>query len=152
VAEDAAQAPSDPAKRDAAGGDVEPAAGEPAKRDAAGGDVEPAKRDAAGGDVEAAAGDVEPAKRDAAGGDVEPAKHDAAGEPAKRDVLLPATDTVADVDVRVPSPFETFFAWLGPPRGYQLTRWLIFRLLGFVYVFAFLGLIYQGPALLGSQG
>ncbi|HEY5949667.1 MAG TPA: lipase maturation factor family protein, partial [Kofleriaceae bacterium] len=33
-----------------------------------------------------------------------------------------------------------------------LTRWLILRLLGFVYVFAFLGLILQGPALLGSHG
>ena len=58
----------------------------------------------------------------------------------------------ADEDIRVPSPWETFFAWVGPPRGYQLTRWLILRLLGFVYVFAFLGLIFQGPALLGSHG
>jgi len=58
----------------------------------------------------------------------------------------------ADVDVRVPSPFQTFFRWLGPPRPYQLTRWLILRLLGFVYVFAFLGLIFQGPGLLGSHG
>jgi hypothetical protein len=58
----------------------------------------------------------------------------------------------ADVDVRVPTPWETFVRWLGPPRDYALTRWLILRLLGFVYVFAFLGLILQGPALLGSHG
>jgi hypothetical protein len=58
----------------------------------------------------------------------------------------------ADVDVRVPTPWQTFVQWLGPPRGYVLTRWLILRLLGFVYGFAFLGLIFQGPALLGSHG
>ena len=58
----------------------------------------------------------------------------------------------ADVDVRVPTPWQTFVQWLGPPRDYVLTRWLILRLLGFVYVFAFLGLIFQGPALLGSHG
>ena len=38
------------------------------------------------------------------------------------------------------------------PGGYQLARWLILRLLGLIYVFAFLGLIKQGPALLGSHG
>src|SRR4051812_31622776 len=52
----------------------------------------------------------------------------------------------------MPTPWEQFLRWSGPPRGYQLTRWLILRLLGFVYVFAFLGLILQGPALLGSHG
>lgn len=61
-----------------------------------------------------------------------------------------ASDEVADV--RVPTPWQTLARWIGPPRGYQLTRWLILRLLGFVYVFAFLGLIFQGPALLGSHG
>jgi hypothetical protein len=55
-------------------------------------------------------------------------------------------------DVRVPTPWETVARWIGPPRNYQLTRWLILRLLGFVYVFAFLGLIFQGPGLLGSHG
>ena len=35
----------------------------------------------------------------------------------------------ADVDVRVPSPWETFLRWVGPPRSYSLTRWLILRLL-----------------------
>ncbi|NVB82263.1 MAG: lipase maturation factor family protein [Kofleriaceae bacterium] len=67
------------------------------------------------------------------------------------DVETPhASDDVADV--RVPTPWETLLCWAGPPRGYQLTRWLILRLLGFVYVFAFLGLIFQGPGLLGSHG
>ena len=55
-------------------------------------------------------------------------------------------------DLRVPTPWQTFLHWAGPPRDYVLTRWLILRLLGFVYVFAFLGLIFQGPALLGSHG
>jgi len=57
-----------------------------------------------------------------------------------------------DEDVRVPTPWESLARWLGPPRGYQLTRTLIFRLLGFVYVFAFLGIIQQGLPLLGSHG
>jgi hypothetical protein len=56
------------------------------------------------------------------------------------------------VDVRVRTPWDIVRGWFGPPRNYQLTRWLILRLLGVVYVFAFLGLIFQGPALLGSHG
>src|SRR5215204_4863518 len=55
-------------------------------------------------------------------------------------------------DVRAPSPLARVAAWLGPPRDYRLTRWLILRLLGLIYVFAFLGLIQQGPGLLGSHG
>jgi hypothetical protein len=55
-------------------------------------------------------------------------------------------------DIRAPTPWARLQAWLGPPQQYVLTRWLIFRLLGFVYVFAFLGLILQGPALLSSHG
>ncbi len=55
-------------------------------------------------------------------------------------------------DVRAPSPLDRFVAWLGPPRGYQLTRWLVIRLLGLIYVFAFLGLILQGPPLFGEHG
>jgi hypothetical protein len=39
-----------------------------------------------------------------------------------------------------------------PTRDYRLTRWLILRLLGLVYVFAFLGLVKQGLPLLGSHG
>ena len=55
-------------------------------------------------------------------------------------------------DLRLRSPLDRFAAWIGPPRGYQLTRWLVLRLLGLIYVFAFIGLIYQGPPLLGSHG
>jgi hypothetical protein len=43
-------------------------------------------------------------------------------------------------------------AWLGPPRSYVLTRWLILRLLGVVYLFAFLGIFWQGLPLLGEHG
>jgi len=57
-----------------------------------------------------------------------------------------------DDDVRVPTPWATALAWFGPPRDYRLTRWLILRLLGLVYVFAFLGLIRQGLPLIGSHG
>ncbi|MBA3462555.1 MAG: lipase maturation factor family protein [Deltaproteobacteria bacterium] len=55
-------------------------------------------------------------------------------------------------DLRARSPLDRLVAWMGPPRGYQLTRWLVLRLLGFIYVFAFIGLIKQGPPLLGSHG
>jgi hypothetical protein len=65
------------------------------------------------------------------------------------------TDEVVE-DVRAKPPLARLAAWrdrvLGPPGTYVLTRTLIFRLLGIVYVFAFLGLILQGPALLGSHG
>ncbi len=57
-----------------------------------------------------------------------------------------------DLDVRAPSLLDRLSAWLGPPRPYVLTRWLVLRLLGLVYVFAFLGLVFQGPALLHSHG
>jgi hypothetical protein len=55
-------------------------------------------------------------------------------------------------DVLEPSPLAKVRAWLGPPRRYVLTRWLVLRLLGLVYVFAFVGLLRQGPALWGSHG
>jgi hypothetical protein len=60
-------------------------------------------------------------------------------------------DDVVD-DVRAKSPIERLLGWLGPPREYRLTGWLILRLLGFVYLFAFLGIILQGPALVGAHG
>ncbi|HEX8114899.1 MAG TPA: lipase maturation factor family protein [Kofleriaceae bacterium] len=41
---------------------------------------------------------------------------------------------------------------LGPPRSYVITRWLILRLLGVVYLFAFLGIVWQGLPLLGEHG
>jgi len=63
-----------------------------------------------------------------------------------------AAESDEDVDVRAPSPLARLHAWWGPPRSYVLTRWMIFRLLGLVYVFAFLGLLLQGPLLLSSHG
>jgi hypothetical protein len=51
-----------------------------------------------------------------------------------------------------PSSEEPAPRWFGAPRDYRLTRWLILRLLGLVYVFAFLGLVKQGLPLLGSHG
>jgi hypothetical protein len=67
---------------------------------------------------------------------------------------MAASDDAPDPvpDLRVPGPLERVMTWLGPPAGYQLTRWLILRLLGLVYVFAFIGLIAQGPALFGEHG
>jgi hypothetical protein len=57
-----------------------------------------------------------------------------------------------DDGLGVPSIWKTTLAWFGPPRSYTLTRWLVLRLLGVVYVFAFLGIVYQGLPLLGSHG
>ena len=54
-------------------------------------------------------------------------------------------------DVHV-TPLARLRAWIGPPRSYVLTRWLILRLLGVVYLFAFLGLVKQGLPLLGEHG
>jgi hypothetical protein len=71
---------------------------------------------------------------------------------------MAADDARDDIDARTPrfaavERWRTRLrAWLGPPCSYQLTRWLIFRLLGVVYVFAFLGLVFQGRALLSSYG
>jgi hypothetical protein len=71
-----------------------------------------------------------------------------------RDANAPHVD-----DLRVPTQWDGLVdalnavrRFIGPPRNYQVTRWLILRLLGVVYVFAFLGLILQGPGLLGSHG
>jgi len=71
-------------------------------------------------------------------------------------------------DVRVPTPWARFarwrpvrvvraigavvVRWAEPSRDYRLTRWLVTRLLGVVYVFAFLGLVYQALPLLGEHG
>lgn len=55
-------------------------------------------------------------------------------------------------DVRAATPLGRLRAWLGPPRSYVLTRWLILRLLGIVYLFAFLGIVIQGLPLLGEHG
>jgi hypothetical protein len=61
---------------------------------------------------------------------------------------VPATDE----PIHVPTAWDQIVGWFGVPRPYRLTRYVVFRLLGFIYVFAFVGLICQGPALLGSHG
>jgi hypothetical protein len=43
-------------------------------------------------------------------------------------------------------------AWLSPPQSYWLTRFVILRLLGLVYFFAFLSLATQVLPLIGSHG
>jgi hypothetical protein len=55
-------------------------------------------------------------------------------------------------EVHAVTPLARLRAWLGPPRSYVVTRWLILRLLGVVYVFAFLGIVLQGLPLLGAHG
>src|SRR5690242_12481002 len=47
---------------------------------------------------------------------------------------------------------ERLQRWVGPPRNYVLVRWMILRLLGVVYLFAFLGIVWQGLPLLGAHG
>lgn len=42
--------------------------------------------------------------------------------------------------------------FLAPDATYEVTRFLILRLLGILYAFAFAILVFQGPALLGSRG
>jgi lipase maturation factor len=59
---------------------------------------------------------------------------------------------VDDVDIRARTPLDWLAGLVGPPRNYVLVRWLILRLLGVVYLFAFLGVLFQGPALLGEHG
>jgi len=57
-----------------------------------------------------------------------------------------------DLDVLAPTPIDRIRRWLGPPRRYRLTRTVLLRLLGLVYLFAFIGLILQVVPLLGSHG
>ncbi|MCA9673805.1 MAG: lipase maturation factor family protein, partial [Myxococcales bacterium] len=57
-----------------------------------------------------------------------------------------------DLDVLAPTPLDRLRRWLGPPRAYRLTRSLLLRLLGVVYLFAFIGLTRQALPLLGSHG
>lgn len=79
-------------------------------------------------------------------GEAEPAASAAPGEAAS---AAPAGEVE---DVRAPTPLARLRRWLGPPRPYVWTRWLILRLLGLVYLFAFLGIVWQGDVLLGSHG
>lgn len=53
---------------------------------------------------------------------------------------------------RIPRGIDKLAAWVGPPRSYRLTRSAILRLLGLVYLFAFLGLTRQILPLCGSHG
>jgi hypothetical protein len=55
-------------------------------------------------------------------------------------------------DVRAPTPLARVRTWLGPPRPYVVTRWLILRLFGVVYLCAFLGVLWQGLPLFGAHG
>jgi hypothetical protein len=55
-------------------------------------------------------------------------------------------------DVRAQAPLARLQRWIGAPRPYVLTRWLILRLLGVVYLFAFLGVVWQGLPLVGEHG
>jgi len=55
-------------------------------------------------------------------------------------------------DVLMPTPLDRLRRWFGPARSYVLTRWLVLRLLGVVYLFAFLGIVFQGLPLLGEHG
>ena len=63
-----------------------------------------------------------------------------------------APDLDDGADLRPPSPLDRVRRWLGPPRSYRLTRTVLLRLLGVVYLFAFIGLIHQALPLLGSHG
>jgi len=60
------------------------------------------------------------------------------------------------VEPRLSAPFAQVLARLreryAVPRDYVITRWLILRLLGVVYLFAFLGILWQGLPLFGAHG
>ena len=58
---------------------------------------------------------------------------------------------MSDEAPHLPTTWDTVVGYLAP-GDYTLTRWTILRLLGVVHVFAFLGLVLQGPALFGSHG
>ncbi|HEX3764639.1 MAG TPA: lipase maturation factor family protein [Kofleriaceae bacterium] len=70
---------------------------------------------------------------------------DAAASPDAADDGLRATD-------RLRLRLAALRDRLGPPRGYVITRWLVLRALGVVYLFAFLGIVWQGLPLLGEHG
>ena len=64
----------------------------------------------------------------------------------------PPAEDDAVPDLLPPSPLERLRAWLGPAQELRLTRFLVLRLLGVVYLFAFLGLVQQGLPLIGADG
>jgi hypothetical protein len=62
-------------------------------------------------------------------------------------------DDVPNVLVGSPlEPIARFGRWLEPQQAYVWTRYVVLRLLGVVYVFAFLGILFQGIPLLGAHG
>ncbi|HUS65316.1 MAG TPA: lipase maturation factor family protein [Kofleriaceae bacterium] len=56
------------------------------------------------------------------------------------------------IDVRAMTPIGRVRGWLREPPSYWLTRFVLLRLLGFVYLFAFLSLANQVLPLIGSDG
>jgi hypothetical protein len=55
-------------------------------------------------------------------------------------------------DLLPPSPLARLRAWLGPPAELRVTRFLVLRLLGVVYFFAFLAATQQLIPLIGAHG
>ena len=59
-------------------------------------------------------------------------------------------------ELRFRTPFARWWSGLwrvdGPSRAYWITRFLILRLLGLIYLMAFLTWVWQGPALVGKDG
>src|SRR4051812_47025225 len=111
------------------------------------GELRDATGDASDRGAERASGEP----RDATGGARDRGKGDASGEP--RDATGDAEDggSLRATD-RLRRSLDALRRRLDPPRGYVLTRWLILRLLGVVYLFAFLGIVWQGLPLLGEHG
>jgi hypothetical protein len=65
----------------------------------------------------------------------------------------PGVDADADAaNLLPPSPLAQLRAWLGPPASLRITRFLVLRLLGLVYFFAFLGAARQLVPLVGEHG
>src|SRR5437868_15309970 len=54
--------------------------------------------------------------------------------------------------VHFPTPLDDLRRWFGAPRPYRLTRSLLLRFLGLVYLAAFFGLTRQVLPLIGSHG
>ncbi len=66
------------------------------------------------------------------------------------EVDAPSDDAVPDL--LPPSPLARLRAWLGPPPELRITRFVVLRLLGLVYLFAFVGLTQQAVPLFGAHG
>src|SRR5678815_5051648 len=68
------------------------------------------------------------------------------------DVHVATPDTQAGEPEQPEQVVARLKRWVGPRRPYVLVRWMILRLLGVVYLFAFLGILWQGLPLLGEHG